>query len=66
MNPERKLRSTHAVAAMLDMSPRHIRRLIASGELRAVRFGKVYRVTGDAIDALLAARAVTPHAGAQS
>jgi excisionase family DNA binding protein len=31
-------------------------RLIKAGELRAARIGKSYRISGDAVDAYLAAR----------
>lgn len=41
--------STEAVADLFDLSPRHVRRMIAIGELRAVQFGRVYRVSDEAI-----------------
>ena len=41
--------STDRAAEILDTSGRQIRRLIASGQLRAFRLGKNFRVTADAI-----------------
>lgn len=55
---QRKLLSTSTVAEQLDMSERHVRRLITSGELRAVQIGRVYRVPDEAITELLDAKTV--------
>jgi len=61
----KQLRSVAAVAEILQMSERHTRRLIADGTLRAVQFGRVYRVPDDAIDELLSNLAVKPGAKAE-
>ncbi|MBK1723217.1 helix-turn-helix domain-containing protein [Thiocystis violacea] len=62
LNQVRKYHSTEAVAEMIGMSARHVRRLIAVGELKAVQFGRVYRVPDEALDEMAAAKAVRPHA----
>ncbi len=41
------------VAALMRVSKMSVYRLIHSGELEAVRFGRSFRVTDDAVDAYL-------------
>ena len=41
------------VAAILRASPRHVRRLIASGALRVTRIGRLVRVSPNAVRALI-------------
>lgn len=50
--------STDKAAEILDTSGRQIRRLISSGQLRAFRLGKNFRVTADAIAELQSRNAV--------
>lgn len=64
-HPQRKLLSTAVVAEQLDMSERHVRRMIAAGELRAVQFGRVYRVPDESLDELIARKTVRVESGAQ-
>jgi len=40
-------------AALLRVAPKLVRRLIGSGELRAVRLGRIYRIPSAAISALM-------------
>jgi len=58
--------SIRAAAALLGVSRRTLRRLIARGELPAHRAGRGLRVTDAAIDAYRAARSVPSHPGTQS
>lgn len=46
----------HEVAETLRVSDMTVYRLIKSGELRALRIGKSYRISEDDFDAYLAAR----------
>lgn len=56
----KKYYSTEAVADIFGMSARHIRRMIATGELQAVQFGRVYRVSDEALQQMAEARTVQP------
>ena len=54
------LYSVKEVAGQLGVHPETIRRLIHDGRLDAVRIGRVLRVDGDAVDAVLARQRVKP------
>jgi excisionase family DNA binding protein len=51
-----------AVARELDASPGYVRACIASGDLRAARIGRGYRIRREWLDAFLASREVRPAA----
>jgi len=55
--------STDAVAELFGVSTRHVRRMIASGELRAIQLGRVYRIAPAAIDEYAAAHTVRQPGG---
>jgi excisionase family DNA binding protein len=50
------LHAVRTVAGRLDCSVRHVRRLIASGELPVHRLGRAVRVSEDDLARFLAAR----------
>lgn len=47
------LLTTDDVAKQLSVSPRHVRRLIASGELEVVHIGRCIRVPPTSLDSLI-------------
>lgn len=56
MNPEKKFMTLEDVADMLGVNYQLIYRLVRSGELPAIRLGRVYRVTQEDLNAYLAAQ----------
>ena len=50
------LHAVKTVAARLDVSPRHIHRLVAAGELPVHRIGRAVRISEDDLRRFLAAR----------
>ena len=50
------LHTVKTVAARLDVSPRHVHRLIAAGELPVHRIGRAVRISEDDLRRFLAAR----------
>jgi excisionase family DNA binding protein len=54
------------VARRLRVDPRTIYRVIASGDLHAVRVGRVWRVPADALEAYLDGDFAEPHSDAQA
>lgn len=57
---QRRWHSTGAVGIRFDLSERHVRRLIASGDLKAITIGRVFRVSDEAIDEFALTHAVIP------
>ena len=53
MAPDTKYMTIEEVADLLGVTYRLIYRLVRSGELPAVRVGRVYRITGTDLDAYL-------------
>lgn len=53
MSPEKKFMTLEDVADMLGVNYQLIYRLVRSGELPAIRLGRVYRVTQDDLQAYL-------------
>lgn len=49
---------THEAAARLRVESKKVRKMIATGELPAMRSGRVIRISSDAIDRLLGGGAV--------
>jgi excisionase family DNA binding protein len=52
--------SVHAVADRLAVADSTVRALIRSGQLRAVRVGRLVRIPGEALDVYLDASGITP------
>jgi excisionase family DNA binding protein len=52
--------STKHVADVLSISERHARRMIAAGEIKAIRLGRVLRVSDEALAELVNTHAVDP------
>ena len=48
-----RLLTVEQVAEYLQMSTRHIRRLLANGELAHVRIGRMVRIRPEAVEAML-------------
>ena len=55
--------STKYVADVLNISERHVRRLIATGVIKAIRLGRVLRVSDEAMEALANSHIVQPTHG---
>jgi excisionase family DNA binding protein len=64
VQPTTKWHSTESVADLFGLSARHIRRMIAVGDLKAVQFGRVYRVSDEALQQMAEARIVQPRSHA--
>lgn len=60
-----ELFTVEEVAQRLKLSARSVRRYIQAGRLRAVRPGRGYRVSDDALAAFLAAATVSPNREAE-
>ena len=52
--------STKHIAGVLNISERHVRRLIATGVIKAIRLGRVLRVSDESIEALVESHSVQP------
>jgi len=53
MSPEKKFMTLEDVAELLGVNYQLIYRLVRSGELPAIRLGRVYRITKEDLDAYL-------------
>jgi excisionase family DNA binding protein len=51
--PDRRWLSVAEVAGQFGFSPKHVRRLLAAGELSGVRLGREWRIDHDALDRLV-------------
>lgn len=63
MNPnlyQTRWHSTKHLADVLNISERHARRMIAAGEIKAIRLGRVLRVSDEALAALVDSHTVQP------
>ena len=56
MSPEKKFMTLEDVAELLGVNYQLIYRLVRSGELPAIRLGRVYRVTKEDLNAYLSAQ----------
>lgn len=60
-NPDHgRWHSTKHIADVLNISERHARRMIAAGEIKAIRLGRVLRVSDEALAALVSSHTVQP------
>lgn len=57
---QQRWHSTKHIADVLNISERHARRLIATGVIKAIRLGRVLRVSDEAIAALVESHSVQP------
>ena len=64
MSPEKKFMTLEDVADLLGVNYQLIYRLVRSGELPAIRLGRVYRVTKDDLNAYLAGQKTSMPGGA--
>jgi len=64
MNLGSPLLTTRDVAELLQLTETTIRSWIVGGELRAMRFGREYRVAVEDLEAFIKAHATRPPAGA--
>ena len=60
---QQRWHSTKHIADVLNISERHARRLIATGVIKAIRLGRVLRVSDEAIAALVESHSVQPTCG---
>jgi len=55
--------STKHIANVLNISERHVRRMIATGVIQAIRLGRVLRVSDEALAAMANSHMVQPSRG---